>query len=77
MAGKLEAAAASQEAFRSQVSSLKEINMTQQVDIKALQTELIGSKDERDRLVLDSNAEKAAFQVQLSNLEVGTHLVVK
>ena len=69
--GKLEAAVASQEAFRSQVLSLKEINTTQQDDIKSLRAELTEAEDNYDRFMVDSNMEKASLQVQVSDLEVG------
>jgi len=65
----LEGAEASREAFRSQVSSLKEVNATQQDDIKSLRAELAEAKDKYDRLLVDSNAEKAALQVQVLDLE--------
>ena len=66
----LEAAEASQEAFRSQVASLKEVNMTQQDDIKSLRAELAEARDKYDRLVANSNVEKAALQDQVFDLEV-------
>ena len=66
----LEGAEASQEAFRSQVSSLKEVNTTQQDDIKSLQAELAEVKEKYDGLLANSNAERTAFQIQVSNLEV-------
>ena len=69
--GKLEAAVASQEAFRSQVLSLKEINTTQQDDTKSLRAELAEAEDNYDRFMVDSNTEKASLQVQVSDLEVG------
>ena len=53
MAGK--AAAASQEAFRSQASSLEDINGTQQDEVELLPAELIEADDENDRIVVDSN----------------------
>jgi chromosome segregation ATPase len=70
MAGGLEAAEASQEAFRSQVLSLKEVNTTQQDNIKSLRAELVEARDKYDRLVMDSNAERAAFQIRALDLEV-------
>jgi len=66
----LEAATASQEAFRSQVSSLKEVSVTQQDDIKSLRAKLIEAKGKYDRLLADSNAERATFQTQVLDLEV-------
>jgi FtsZ-binding cell division protein ZapB len=70
MTGKLEAAEDSQEAFRPQVSSLKEVNATQQDDIKALRAELVGIKNKPDRSIVDSNVERAALQVRVLDLEV-------
>lgn len=66
----LKGSEASQEAFRSQVSSLKEVNIAQQDDIKSLREELAEVKGKYDGLLIISNAEKAAFQVQVSDLEV-------
>lgn len=70
MKGKLEAAAASQEAFRSQISALKDVNATQQDDIKSLREELLEAKSKYDRLLVDSNAEKAALEARVSDAEV-------
>jgi FtsZ-binding cell division protein ZapB len=70
MAGGLEVAAASREAFRSQTSSLEEVNTTQQGDIKSLRAELAEAKDRHDRFMVDSNAERAALQVRVLDLEV-------
>jgi chromosome segregation ATPase len=66
----LEAAEASREAFRSQVSSLKEANATQQDDIKSLRAELAEAKDKNDQLLV----EKAALQVKVLDLEVRLEL---
>jgi len=66
----LEAVEASREAFRSQVASLKEINATQRGDIESLREELTEVKDKYNRLLVDSNAEKATLQVQVLDLEV-------
>jgi len=66
----LEAVEASREAFRAQVSSLKEVNATQRGDIESLREEVTETKDKYDRLLVDSNAEKAAFQVRVLDLEV-------
>ena len=74
VAGKLEATVASQEAFQSQVSSLKEVNATQQDDIESSRAELAGVKEKYDRLIVDSNAERAALQIQVLDLEVGTRI---
>lgn len=70
MAGKLKTAEASHEAFRSQVSYLKEVNTSQQDDIKSLQAELVETNDWHDKLMADSSAERAALQIQVSDLEV-------
>ena len=70
VAGKLEAAEASQEAFYSQVLYLKEVNTAQQDDIRSLRAELVEAKDQRDRLVVDSNEERAALQTRVLDLEV-------
>ena len=74
----LKAAEASQEAFRSQVSSLKEVNVAQQDDIKSLRAELAEAREKYDRLVVDSNADKAALQDQVTVLEVclNSHLIM-
>ena len=66
----LESAEASREAFRSQVSSLKEVNMIQEDGIKVLRVELAEAKDKYDRLVVDSNAEKVVLQIRVLDLEV-------
>ena len=70
MGEKLKAVEASQEAFRSQISSLKEGNTTQQSDIKSLWAELFEAGDKYDRLLEDSNAEKSTLQAQVLDLEV-------
>ena len=70
MAGKLKTAEASHEAFRSQVSYLKEANTSQRDDIKSLQAELVETNDWHDKLMADSSAERAALQIQVSDLEV-------
>ena len=72
--GKMDAAMASREAFCSQVSSLKEVNTTQQGDIRLLRAELAEVKVEYDRLVADSNAERTALRIKNSDLEVSTHI---
>lgn len=73
----MKGAEASQEAFRSQVSSLKEVNTSQQDDIKSLRDELAEAKEKYDRLVVDSNTEKAILQEQVTALEVclDSHLI--
>jgi FtsZ-binding cell division protein ZapB len=70
MAECLKGAGASQEAFRSQVSSLKETNTTQQDDIGSLRIELAKANERFNWLMVDSSAEKAAFETQVSDLEV-------
>jgi hypothetical protein len=70
MAEGLKGAEASQEAFYSQVSSLKEVNTAQQDDIKLLRAELAEAKEKYDQLMVDSNTEKAALQDQVIVLEV-------
>ena len=70
IAGKLKAAEASQEAFRSQVTSFKETNTTQQDDIKSLRAELSEARDKHDRLMVDSNEERATLKAQVLDLEV-------
>lgn len=70
IAEKLEVAGASQEAFRSQIASLKEVNTTQQDDIKFVRAELSEAKDKYNRLKVDSDTEKAALEAQVLDLEV-------
>ena len=70
MTESLEAATASLEAFRSQVASLKEVNVAQEQEINSLRTELLESKDQHTRLVEDSDAEKDALRSTISDLEV-------
>ena len=70
--GQFEAATASQEAFRSQISSLKEVDATRQDDIQSLRAELVEARERYDRLVVDSNAERAAVQIRVIDLEVST-----
>lgn len=66
---KLEATGASQEAFRSQISSLKEVTGRQQDEIKTLRTELTEAKDMCGRLATDSNEEKSFSHARISDLE--------
>ena len=73
-AARLGAAEASQEELRSQVSSLKEVNMTQEGDIKSLRVQVSEAQHKYDRLVEDSNAEKTALRAQISELQVGLSL---
>ena len=70
MAEGLEVAKASQEAFRSQVTSLKGVNTSQENGIKSLQAELTDTKEKYDRLEVDSNAEKTALRNLVLDLEV-------
>ena len=70
MAEKLGTAKASQDAFRSQVSYLKEANTTQQGDVRSLRAELAEARDRHDRLMADSNTERAALQTRILDLEV-------
>jgi len=74
----LEAAEASREAFRCQVLSLKEVNTTQENDIKSLQAELAEAKENYDRLMVGSDAERAALQIRVLDLEVrsGSYLAI-
>ena len=74
----LEAAEASHEAFRSQVLSLKEVITTRENEIKSLQAELAEAKEKYDRLMVDSNAEKATLQIRVLDLEVrsGSYLAI-
>jgi molecular chaperone GrpE (heat shock protein) len=71
MMERLTAAAASLEAFRSQVTSLKEVNVAHQLDIGSLQKELFEFKDKYNRLVENSNDERDALQTIVSDLKVG------
>ena len=70
MEGKLEAAEASREALRSQVSRLEGVNTTQRDDNESLRAELVETKDRYDRLMVDSNTEWAALQIRVLDLEV-------
>ena len=67
---RLEATETSHEALRSQASTLKEINMAQQDNIKSLRAELVKVEDKYNRFMVDSNVEKAALQARVLNLEV-------
>jgi len=58
------------EAFRSQVLSLKAVNATQQDEVESLRVEFAEVKEKYDRLMVDSNAEKAALQIRVLDLEV-------
>lgn len=70
MTARLAAAAASLEAFRSQVSSLKEVNVAQKHDISSLRAELFKSQDKYNRLVENSNTERGLLHHAISDLEV-------
>jgi len=72
MAGKLEAAAGSQEAFRTLVVALKEDAEIQQDGIRILTQQCTEGNDRYNRLVAESTAEKTAFQAQIVDLEVST-----
>ena len=61
--------------FRSQVSTLKAVNATQQDEIRSLQVESTEAKEKYDRLMVDSNAEKAALHIRVFDLEVCLRLV--
>ena len=67
---RLTAAAASLEAFRSQVASLKEINVAQQHDTDSLRAELFESKGKYDRHVEDLSSERDTLRSMVSDLEV-------
>jgi len=70
MAKGLEVARASQEALHSQVSSLKDVNTSQENDIESLRAELFETKERYDRLTVDSDAENATLRSLVSDLEV-------
>ena len=74
--GKLEAAAASQEAFRSPVSSLKGVDTTQQDDLRLLRAELVEAKDKYDQLIVGLNADRSTLQIQIQilDLQVNTRI---
>jgi hypothetical protein len=72
MAGRLEAAATSQEAFRALVAVLKEDAEIQQDGFRILAAQCSEGNDRYKRLVEESNAEKAALQIQVLDLEVRT-----
>ena len=67
---RLAVTAASMEAFRSQVTSLKEVNVAQQHDIDSLRAEVSESQDEYNLLVENSHAERNTLQSIVSDLEV-------
>ena len=74
MRRKLTVAAASQEAFRSQISALKAVNTTQQDDIKSLREELLEAKSKYDRLLADSNSERATLQAHVVEIQASPRL---
>lgn len=71
MVRKLEMAEASQEMLRSYVSSLDESNAIHREDIKSLRAELMDVQEQYDRVMTDSEAERATLRVKVSDLEVG------
>lgn len=70
MKERLGVASGSLEAFRSQVTSLKEVNAAQLHEIDALRAELFESKAKYDQLVESSNVEREALRNAVSDLEV-------
>jgi len=74
MAGKLETAESSQEAFRTLAAALKKDAEIQQDDLRRLTQQCVEGRDRYNRLVAESNAEKAAFQAQILDLEVSTRI---
>jgi hypothetical protein len=66
----LAAATASLKAFRSQVTSLKEMNVAQKLDIGSLRAENFEFKSKYDQLMEKSNDEKDALQNSISDLKV-------
>ena len=72
MAGKLEAAASSQEAFRTLVAALKEDVEDQQNGFRTLKEQYVEGNDRYNRLVAESATEKAVFQAQVLDLEAST-----
>ena len=71
---RLEAAEASREALYSLVLSFRGANATQHNEIKTLRKELVEAKGMYDQFVTDSNGEKAAYKIRISDLEVGPRL---
>ena len=78
MSERLAAAAAALEAFRSQVTSLKDVSVTQGRDIDSLRTELLESKEKHNLALENSNAERTALQSMVSDLQVclGLSLII-
>ena len=69
MAGKSEAAAGSQEAFRTLVAALKEDVEDRQNGLRTLKEQYAEGNGRYSRLVIESAAEKAVFQAQVLDLE--------
>jgi FtsZ-binding cell division protein ZapB len=76
MTERLAAAAAALEAFRSQVTSLKEENAVQKLDIGSLKAENLEFKIKYDRLVENLTAERDGLQSMVSDLKVCFGLIV-
>jgi len=74
MVGNLATATSSQEAFRTLVAALKEDAAIQQDDFRMLRQQCVEGTDRYNRLVAESNSEKAAFQAQILDLEVSTRI---
>ena len=72
MAGKLEAATSSQEAFRILVATLKEDAEVQQDGLRILMGQCAEGTERYNRLVEESSVERAAFQAQILELQVST-----
>jgi len=66
---KLEAAEASNEGFRSHISSLRQVNAAQQSEVNSLRKELVETKDLYERVMKDWNGEKAAYQTRISGIQ--------
>jgi chromosome segregation ATPase len=71
---KLETEQASQEGFRSHISSLEQVNAAQQNENKSLRKELVEARDLYEQVMKGWNAEKAAYQTRISGVEVGFRL---
>jgi len=72
MAGKLEAAVSSQEAFRTLVAALKEDVEDQQNNFRNLKEQYAEGNHRYNQLVEESTVERAAFQAQVLDLEAST-----
>lgn len=70
MTERLAEAAASLEAFRSQVVSLREVNSAREHQVNSLRAELIESREKYNRLLESSNAERNTLQNLVSDHEV-------